>query len=86
LVALLIGGIEALGLIAEKLRLEGGFWDFIGALNDNFGVIGYLIIGIFLIAWLVSAAVYRSIGTTTSRSGPARLAGRRGLANARPSD
>jgi high-affinity nickel-transport protein len=59
MVALLIGGIEALGLIADKLRLEGGFWDFIGALNDNFGVIGYLIIGIFLVAWLVSAAVYR---------------------------
>jgi nickel/cobalt transporter (NiCoT) family protein len=59
MVALLIGGIEALGLIADKLRLEGGFWDYIGALNDNFGVIGYLIIGIFLVAWLVSAAVYR---------------------------
>ena len=27
LVALLIGGIEALGLIADKLGLEGGFWD-----------------------------------------------------------
>ncbi len=59
MVALLIGGIEALGLIADKLRLEGGFWDVVGALNDNFGMIGYLIIGIFLVAWLVSAAVYR---------------------------
>jgi high-affinity nickel-transport protein len=59
MVALLIGGIEALGLIADKLRLEGGLWDVIAALNDNFGVIGYLIIGIFLVAWLVSAAVYR---------------------------
>ncbi len=27
LVASLIGGIEALGLIADKLGLEGGFWD-----------------------------------------------------------
>src|SRR6266404_201392 len=58
-VALLIGGIEVLGLIADRLRLDGGFWALIGALNDNFGVIGYLIIGIFLVAWLVSAAVYR---------------------------
>jgi len=59
MVALLIGGIEALGLIADKLRLEGGLWDVIAALNDNFGVIGYLIIGVFLVGWLVSAAVYR---------------------------
>jgi len=59
MVAVLIGGIEALGLIAGKLRLEGGLWDVVAALNDNFGVIGYLIIGIFLVAWLVSAAVYR---------------------------
>ncbi len=59
LVALLIGGIEALGLIADKLGLEGSFWDFIGELNDNFGVIGYLIIGIFVASWLISAIVYR---------------------------
>jgi high-affinity nickel-transport protein len=59
IVALLIGGIEALGLIADKLRLEGGFWDFIGALNDNFGMIGYLIIGIFLASWVISAVIYR---------------------------
>jgi high-affinity nickel-transport protein len=59
LVAVLIGGIETLGLIADRLRLEGGLWDVVAALNDNFGVIGYLIIGIFLVAWLVSAAVYR---------------------------
>jgi high-affinity nickel-transport protein len=58
-VALLIGGIEALGLIADKLRLEGGFWDFIGALNDNFGLIGYLIIGVFLAGWVISAVIYR---------------------------
>ncbi len=35
LVALLIGGIEALGLIADKLGLEGGFWDTIGNLNER---------------------------------------------------
>ena len=59
IVALLIGGIEALGLIADKLRLEGGFWDIIGALNDNFGMIGYLIIGVFLLSWVISAIIYR---------------------------
>ena len=29
-VAVLIGGIEALGLIADKLSLEGPFWDVVG--------------------------------------------------------
>lgn len=57
--ALLIGGIEALGLIADKLSLAGAFWDFIGELNDNFGTIGYLIVGVFLASWLISAIVYR---------------------------
>jgi len=61
-VALLIGGIEALGLAADQFGLAGGFWDWIGALNDNFGTIGYVIIGIFVASWLGSAAIYRLRG------------------------
>ncbi len=59
LVAVLIGGIEALGLIAGRLSLEGPFWGFIGTLNENFGSLGYLIIAIFVASWLISIAVYR---------------------------
>jgi nickel/cobalt transporter (NiCoT) family protein len=59
LVAVLIGGIEALGLIADRLNLAGPFWSFVGTLNDNFGALGYLIVGIFVASWLVSLAVYR---------------------------
>jgi nickel/cobalt transporter (NiCoT) family protein len=58
-VALLIGGIEALGLIADRLNLAGGLWDVVVALNGNFGTIGYLIIGVFAVSWLISAIVYR---------------------------
>jgi len=60
--ALLVGGIEALGLIAGRFGLHGRFWDSIGALNENFGTIGYLIIGVFVVCWLVSAIVYRARG------------------------
>ncbi len=59
LVAVLIGGIEALGLLADQLNLEGPFWNFIGALNDHFGSLGYLIIAIFVGSWLASIAIYR---------------------------
>jgi nickel/cobalt transporter (NiCoT) family protein len=58
LVAVLIGGIEALGLLADRLNLQGPFWIFIDGLNANFGSLGYLIIAIFVASWLVSLAVY----------------------------
>jgi len=75
LVALLVGGIETLGLIGDKFALTGRFWDFIGSLNDNFGDLGYLIIGIFVGCWIVSHLLYRANGydkiVVTSSSTPA---------------
>jgi high-affinity nickel-transport protein len=62
IVAVLIGSVEALGLIGEKLALHGGIWDMIAMLNDQFGALGYLIIAIFVVSWIVSAAVYRIKG------------------------
>ena len=59
LVALLVGGIETLGLLGSELNLRGWFWDRVGAINDNFGLLGYGIIAVFVLAWLVSVAVYR---------------------------
>jgi high-affinity nickel-transport protein len=58
-VALLIGGIEALGLIADKLGLEGAFWNMIGNLNAGVANFGYLVVGIFLASWAVSYLLYR---------------------------
>ncbi|HET8649910.1 MAG TPA: HoxN/HupN/NixA family nickel/cobalt transporter [Gemmatimonadales bacterium] len=62
LVALLVGGIEVLGLLADRLALSGGIWDLVGRLNSNFGSIGYLIIGLFVASWILSAVVYRLKG------------------------
>ena len=59
LVAIVIGGIEALGLIADQLGLSGAFWDLIGDLNENWGTLGYAIIGVFVVSWLTSLAIYR---------------------------
>jgi high-affinity nickel-transport protein len=62
LVALIVGGIEALGLLGDQFGLKGAFWDAIGTLNDNFGAIGYVIIGIFVVSWIVAALIYRLRG------------------------
>lgn len=60
IVAVVIGGIEALGLIAGQLKLQGPVWDAIGTLNDNFGTLGYIIIGIFVLSWIASVLIYRA--------------------------
>jgi high-affinity nickel-transport protein len=62
IVALLIGGIEALGLIGRQLDLDNRFWRGIGELNENFGTLGYVIIAIFLLSWMISVIIYRLKG------------------------
>jgi high-affinity nickel-transport protein len=63
-VALIVGGLETLNLIGDQLGLTdgGGFWGAIGAINDNFGILGYVIIGIFALSWIGSVAFYRLKG------------------------
>ena len=58
-VALLIGGVEALGLIAGKLGLEGGLWDTVSTVNGGIASFGYLVVGIFLVSWAISYLLYR---------------------------
>ena len=59
LVAFVIGGLEALCIISNKLELSGGFWSFINKINDNFGSLEYVIIGIFILSWLISTLIYK---------------------------
>jgi high-affinity nickel-transport protein len=58
-VALLVGGIEALGLVAGQFGLSGSFWAFILRLNGNFSALGYCIVGIFALSWVASVAIYK---------------------------
>jgi high-affinity nickel-transport protein len=62
MVAVLIGGVEALGLIGSHAGLSGSFWSAIEVLNSNFNSLGFAIIGVFIAAWLVSMLVYRYKG------------------------
>ena len=59
LVALVVGGIEACSVISSRLGLVGGVWNAVRTLSDNFELIGFLIVGIFIASWLISMAVYR---------------------------
>ena len=58
-VAFAVGGIEFLGLMAEQFHLKGRFWSFVGKLNDNFGTLGYIIIGLFVAGWIIAIAIYK---------------------------
>ena len=62
--AVIVGGLETLNLIGDQLGLTdgGGFWGAIGAINDNFGTLGFIIVGIFVFSWLISFLVYRAKG------------------------
>jgi nickel/cobalt transporter (NiCoT) family protein len=55
-VALVIGSIELFSLLAEKLHLEGGFWDWLGSIDLN--AIGYLIVAVFVGSWLLALAIW----------------------------
>jgi high-affinity nickel-transport protein len=61
-VVLVIGSIEALGLLADRLDLNGSFWSSIVALNASFGVLGYLIVALFAVCCATFAVIYRFKG------------------------
>ena len=58
-VAFAVGGIEALGLLAGRLHPKGTFWEWVGRLNEHFGLLGYVIIAVFAVSWVLSIAIYR---------------------------
>jgi high-affinity nickel-transport protein len=58
-VAFAVGGVEALGLLADHFHPKGRVWEWIGRLNGNFGALGYFIVGVFVASWVVSIAIYR---------------------------
>jgi high-affinity nickel-transport protein len=58
-VALAVGGVEALGLVADKFHLTGRVWGLVCKLNDNFGLLGYGIVALFVVSWILSIAIYK---------------------------
>jgi high-affinity nickel-transport protein len=58
-VAVVVGSIEVLGLLGERLGPSGAFWDTISRLNDNADGLGFVIIGVFISIWIGAIAFYR---------------------------
>ncbi|MGA8098425.1 MAG: HoxN/HupN/NixA family nickel/cobalt transporter [Candidatus Cybelea sp.] len=59
LVAVIVGAIEAGSVVANQFQLSGGVWDAVRTANENFGMLGFIIICLFVASWLVSLGVYR---------------------------
>ncbi len=59
LVAVVVGGLETLGLVQGELNPSGDFWNMVAALNNHFGLLGYVIIAIFVVSWIVSVLLYK---------------------------
>ena len=42
-----------------RFHPKGSFWDAVTRLNENFGALGYFIVGLFVLSWVVSVAFYK---------------------------
>jgi high-affinity nickel-transport protein len=56
-VALVIGGIEVISIIADKLAIDSGPLAWIANLNLNY--VGFAIVGLFVLTWVVALLVWR---------------------------
>jgi high-affinity nickel-transport protein len=57
LMAVVIGGVELLGLLSEQLNITGGFWSALQHADIN--TLGFVIVGLFVVVWLVALGVWR---------------------------
>ena len=70
-VAVFIGAVETLGLIAEDGHLGGRFWSFAKEFNIN--TAGFFIVGVFVVTWAVALGVWR-LGNIEARWQPPLVA------------
>ena len=59
LVAIVIGGIQTLALIGDEFGLSGWPWGLAADLGAHFNILGFAIIGLFIVCWAISFAIYK---------------------------
>ncbi|MFG2937344.1 HoxN/HupN/NixA family nickel/cobalt transporter [Streptomyces sp. NPDC048282] len=57
-VALIIGTVELLGLLADKMDLHGAFWDWVSGLDLN--TVGFVIVGLFFATWALALLIWKA--------------------------
>jgi high-affinity nickel-transport protein len=55
--AFIIGTIEIMGVLTSELHLHGWFWDTMA--NFDINKAGFIMVGLFLVIWVVAVAVWR---------------------------
>lgn len=55
--ALIIGVIELAQVLSEELGMKGSFWAWLQAID--FGTLGFILVALFIVAWIVSIAVWK---------------------------
>jgi high-affinity nickel-transport protein len=58
LIAFVIGGIELLSLLSDRLGLSGGGWKVLATIGD-FQYTGYIVVGLFVATWALSVGIWR---------------------------
>ena len=56
-VALYVGGLELLQVLANQLDLTGGLWDYVMSFNLNSA--GYIIVAAFVVVWSVALLIWK---------------------------
>jgi len=68
-VALFVGLFELSQLLIQQLHLRGSVWDAIGGMD--LGVMGFVIVGAFIVTWAGALLIYRGLHLGTSSLGGA---------------
>jgi nickel/cobalt transporter (NiCoT) family protein len=55
-VALFIGAVELLGLLAQDANLNGSFWTFMQTFNIN--TAGLFVVGVFVLTWIAALCIW----------------------------
>jgi high-affinity nickel-transport protein len=59
-IALLIGTVELVAVLVNQLHLHGPFFAFFTHLSKDFQVLGYIIVGMFVVAWAGSVIIWKT--------------------------
>lgn len=56
-VALIIGGVELIGILAHKIGIENGPLAAVAVVELEY--VGYGIVGLFVVTWVASVAIWK---------------------------